>query len=65
MPPSDAQKKAARKWDEANRDRYWRCTIVFPTEEREAISTRAASLGLSVSEYIRGLIRADMESEIH
>lgn len=64
MPPSDAKKKANRKWNEANKDRYWNCIVMFPAEEKDAVKARAASLGLSVSEYIRGLIHADIESTI-
>ena len=62
MPPSEAKKRANRKWDEAHRADYWRCTIVFPAQEREAIQARAEELGIPVSEYIRSLIREDLST---
>ncbi len=62
MPISNARRKANRKWDEANRDRYWSCMVRFPAEEKERIAARAAQLGVSISEYIRGLVYADLGS---
>lgn len=62
MPASEAQKKASRKWDEANRDRYWRLIVRFPAEERERVQQAAESKGLSTSEYVRQLILRDLES---
>lgn len=63
MPVSEARKKANRKWDEAHRGDYWRCTIVFPVEEREQVQAQAAAHGLTVSEYIRSLIEKDRGGE--
>ena len=63
MPISEARKKANRKWDEANRDRYWQFTIRFPASEKETIVARANQLGLSVSDYIRGRVYVDTEFE--
>ena len=60
MPISNARKKANRKWDESNRDRYWPCYLRFPAADKEVIVARAGSLGLTVSEYIRGLVYADL-----
>lgn len=60
MAISEARKKANRKWDEANHDRYWPCFLRFPASEKPAIHARAAELGLPVSEYIRRLVYADL-----
>ena len=60
MPISVSRKKANQKWDAANRDRYWQCTARFPASDRDAVTARAAELGLPVSEYIRGLVYADI-----
>ena len=63
MAISQARKKANRKWDEANRDRYWVCTLRFPAADREVIFARAADMNVPVSDYIRGLVYADIEFE--
>ena len=60
MPITEARKKANRKWDESNRDRYWPCYLRFPADDRQVIVMRAASQGLTVSNYIRGLVYADL-----
>ena len=60
MPISNARKKANRKWDEQNRDRYWPCLLRFPAADKPVIVARAASKGQTVSEYIRGLVYADL-----
>ncbi len=61
MPLSEARKRANRKWDEANREKYWRCTVMIPVVEKERIVAQAAKSGKGVSEYIRGLIEEDIE----
>ena len=60
MATSEARKKANRKWDEKNRDRYWQCPLRFPAGDRQVVVARAATLGVPVSEYIRGLVYADL-----
>lgn len=60
MAVSEAQKKATKKWDEAHRSDYWRCTIVFPAEEKQKVIDRAAAVNLSISDYVRGLIEKDI-----
>ena len=62
MPISESRKKANRKWDEANRDRYWACYLRFPAADREVIFARASALGLTVSDYIRNLVYADLSA---
>ena len=59
MPTYDAQKKAIRKWNEAHRGDYWRCTVTFPVAEKARVSAKAAAHGMTVSEYIRYLIDSD------
>ncbi len=61
MPTTEARKKANRKWDAENRDRYWPCYLRFPASDKQVIVARADSLGLTVSDYIRGLVYADLE----
>lgn len=61
MAVSDAHKKASMKWSRANAYKYWRATIVIPIGEKAAIMEAAAKRGLSLSEYVRALVKADME----
>ena len=63
MPVSNARKKANRKWDDSNRDRYWQCLLRFPAADKQVVVARAARLGVPVSEYIRGLVYADLGKE--
>lgn len=63
MAVSEAKKAANRRWDEANRGRYWRATVVFPIEDKEVIMAKAARRGQTLSEYIRGLIDKDKAGE--
>ncbi len=60
MPASEAQKRATRKWKEANRDSYWRCTIRVPIGEKEKIVNQAAKRGKTVSRFILDLIDEDI-----
>ncbi len=62
MPITESRKKANRKWDEANRDRYWECCLRFPAAYRDPVFSRAAELGIPVSEYLRNLVYADLEA---
>ncbi len=60
MPVSNARKKANRKWDDMNRDRYWQCLLRFPAADKQVVVARAAEIGVPVSEYIRNLIYSDL-----
>lgn len=60
MAVTEAKRKANRKWDEAHRGNYWRCTIVFPAEEKQKIIDKANAANLSISDYVRGLIEKDV-----
>ena len=64
MPASDAQKRATKKWDDAHREDYWRCTIAIPIGEKQSVLDKAAARGMSISEYIRFLIDQDEGKEL-
>lgn len=59
MPASDAQKRATKKYMDENLEqvRFW-----MPIGSKEAIKAFAANRGLSMAEYLRGLLRDDMGS---
>lgn len=61
MPITESRKKANRKWDTANRSRYWQCPVRFPSSDKTAILARASDLGVPVSEYIRNLVYSDID----
>ena len=63
MAISEARKKANRKWDEANRSRYWQCTVRFPADDKKYLVACAAKEGLPVSEFIRQRVYAAIEFE--
>ena len=56
-PISEAHQRATNKW---NKENYDRIQLVVDKGMRDAIKDRAASLGLSVNAYIKGLITADL-----
>ena len=60
MPITESRKKANRKWDIANRGRYWQCPVRFPSSAKTAILARASALGVPVSESIRNLVYSDI-----
>ena len=62
MSLTESRKKANRKWNEAHRDRYWACFVRLPAADRQVIVERASAQGLTVSEYVRGLIYADLSA---
>lgn len=57
MATSDAQKRAAAKWQSQNIDRL---SIVVPRGQRDTIKAAAAAAGESVNAYIIGAINARM-----
>ena len=63
MALSVARKKANRKWNEANRDRYWQCPLRFPAADKRVVVARAADLGIPVSVYIRKLVHTDLNRQ--
>ena len=62
MSLTESRKKANRKWNEAHRYRYWACFVRLPAADRQVIIERASAQGLTVSEYVRGLIYADLSA---
>lgn len=61
MATSDAQKRAAAKWQSQNIDRL---SIVVPRGQRDAIKAAAAAAGESVNAYIIGAINARMSGTL-
>lgn len=61
MVTSDAQKRAAAKWQSQNIDRL---SIVVPRGQRDAIKAAAAAAGESVNAYIIGAINARMSGTL-
>lgn len=60
-PISEARKRANKKWNDANmKEMYDRIQLVVPKGQREIIKDRAAALGLSVNQYILGLVASDL-----
>ena len=63
-PLTDAQRRANEKWNKANmKDRYDRIQLVVLKGQRDVIKARAAGLGLSVNQYILGLVDRDLAGE--
>ena len=59
MAASTAQRKASKKWNDAHKEDYWRCTVAIPIGEKQSVLDKAAARGMSISEYIRFLISRD------
>lgn len=49
---TEARKQANRRWDEANKDRYARVSLVMPADLKPAIQQAAQGDGLSVNQWI-------------
>ncbi len=54
---TDARKQANRRWDEANKDRYARISLVMPSDLKPAIQAAAQASGLSVNQWILEAIK--------
>ena len=54
---TEAKKQANRRWDEANKDRYARISLVVPAEMKPQIKVVADADGLSVNQFIIDAIR--------
>ena len=63
MAITEARKKANHKWDEANRDRYWKCTVRFRAEDKKYLVAAAAREGIPVAEFVRQHVYAAIEFE--
>ena len=49
---TEAKKQANRRWDEANKDRYARISLVVPADLKPGIQQAAERDGLSVNAWI-------------
>jgi len=49
---TEAKKLANRRWDEANRERYARVSLVLPAEMKPTIQHAAARDNMSVNAWI-------------
>lgn len=64
MAVSEAQKRASKKWNDANmRERYDRIQIVVPKGEKDVIKEAAEECGETVSEFIRRAVEMRIESQ--
>lgn len=64
MAVSEAQKRASKKWNDANmRERYDRIQIVVPKGEKAVIKAAAEECGEKVSEFIRRAVEMRIESQ--
>lgn len=54
---TEAKKAANRRWDEANKDRYARISLVLPAEMKPTIQQAAERDGMSVNAWIMEAIR--------
>ena len=54
---TEAKKAANRRWDEANKDRYARISLVLPAEMKPPIQQAAERDGMSVNAWIIEAIR--------
>ena len=54
---TEARKQANRRWDEANKDRYARISLVVPAEYKPMIQNAAQINGLSVNQWILEAIK--------
>ena len=63
MALSDARKRANKKWNEANADRYERINLLVPKGSKEEIATAAEKVGESISQYMLTATRTRMDSE--
>ena len=56
---TEARKQANRRWDEANKDRYARISLVVPVDVKPQIEDAAKADGKSVNGWILDLIRRE------
>ncbi len=54
---NEARKRANRKWDEANKDRYARISLMLPAEVKPQIKAAAEATGQSVNAWILDAIK--------
>ena len=54
---TEAKKQANRRWDEANKERYARISLVMPADLKPDIQQAAQAVGLSVNQWILDAIK--------
>ena len=54
---TEARKQANRRWNEANKDRYYRVALVLPAELKEPIQAAAQADGLSINAWITEVVK--------
>lgn len=64
MAMSEARKRANAKWDAANKDRYYRPSVLLPAAIKPDIEARVrATKAGGVSDYIRSLVERDIQQQ--
>lgn len=58
---TEARKAANRRWDEANKDRYARLSVVVPAEMKPEITAAAQEAGQSVNAWITEAIKEKLK----
>lgn len=54
---NEARKRANKKWDEANKDRYARISLMLPADVKPQVKAAAEAAGQSVNQWILDAIR--------
>jgi predicted HicB family RNase H-like nuclease len=54
---TEARKQANKRWDEANKDRYARISLVMPADLKPMIQSAARATGLSTNQWILEAIK--------
>ena len=61
MPITDAKRRSNKRWNDAHmKERYDRIQLVVSKGKRDDIKAYADGKAMTVSEYIKSLISADM-----
>ena len=65
MAMSEARRRANKKWNDANADRYERINLIVPRGTKERIVTEAKRVGENISQYMlkATLTRMDKQEE--
>lgn len=63
MAISDARKRANKKWNAANADRYERINLLAPKGQKEVIAAAATAAGESISQYMLTATQTRMDNE--
>ena len=63
MALSEARKRANKKWNDANADRYERINLLVPRGTKERIVTEAKNVGENISQYMLKATLKRMEKQ--